>query len=74
MAGPIYFQWQNEILCKDIYPMRVEKLRDFLVYYQEIDLWAEYKNKTDLTADIQEYTQAQKLAAAAAYKMYTSKR
>ena len=30
MAGPIYFQWQNEILCKDIYPMRVEKLRDFL--------------------------------------------
>ena len=74
MAGPIYFQWQNEILCKDIYPMRVEKLRDFLVYYQEIDLWAEYKNKTDLTADIQEYTGAQKLAAAAAYKMYTSKR
>ena len=74
MAGPIYFQWQNEILCKDIYPMRVEKLRDFLVYYQEIDLWTEYKNKTDLTADIQEYTGAQKLAAAAAYKMYTSKR
>ena len=74
MAGPIYFQWQNEILCKDIYPMREAKLRDFLVDFKEIDLWAEYKNKTDLTKDIQEYAQAQKLAAAGAYKMYSSMR
>ncbi len=74
MAQPTYFQWQNEILCKDIYPMREAKLRDFLVYFQEIDLWKEYKNKVDLANDIEEYTQAQKLAAAGAYKMYSSKR
>ena len=72
MAGPVYFQWQNEILLKSIYPMREEKLRDFLVFYKEVDLWKEYKNKTDLTNDIQEYSAAQKLALAAAYKMYKS--
>ena len=74
MAKPVYFQWQNEILCETIYPMRKEKLRDFLVYFQEVDLWAEYKNKSDLTEDIQEYTETQKLAAAAGYKMYSSMR
>jgi len=72
MAKPVYFQWQNEILCETIYPMREEKLRDFLVYFQEVDLWAEYKDKTDLAQDIQEYTDAQKLAAAAGYKLYSS--
>ena len=74
MAQPVYFQWQNEILCKDIYPMRETKLRDFLVFYKEVDLWKEYKDKKDLTRDIQEYTQAQKMAAAAGYKEYISKR
>jgi hypothetical protein len=72
MAEPIYFQWQNEILRKTIYPMRENKLRDFLVYYQEVDLWKEYKNKTDLTKDIQEYTEANSLAAITAYKQYKS--
>jgi hypothetical protein len=74
MTEPVYFQWQNEILCETIYPMRKEKLRDFLVFFQEVDLWAEYKNKGDLTSDIQEYTEAQKLAAAAAFKQYSSMR
>ena len=74
MAESIYFQWQNEILCKSIYPMRKEKLRDFLVFYQEIDLWAEYTNKQDLTTDIKEFTEAQRLSAIAAYKMYSSTR
>ena len=45
MAETMYFQWQNEILLKTIYPLREMKLRDFLVYYKEIDLWAEYKDK-----------------------------
>lgn len=74
MAEPIYFQWQNEILCKDIYPMRLPKLRDFLIYFKEIDLWKEYKTKQDLSKDIAEYTQAQKLAAAGAYELYASKK
>ncbi len=26
MTKPIHFQWQNETLCKSIYPMREEKL------------------------------------------------
>ncbi|MCK5429136.1 MAG: hypothetical protein KAI94_06670, partial [Anaerolineales bacterium] len=46
MSDPIYFQWQNEYLLRTIYPLREMKLRDFLVYYYEIDLWAEYKDKT----------------------------
>ena len=37
-AEPMYFQWQNEVLLKTIYPLREMKLRDFLVYYKEIDL------------------------------------
>jgi hypothetical protein len=45
-SKPIYFQWQNEFLLKTIYPLREMKLRDFLIFYQEIDLWAEYKGKS----------------------------
>ena len=57
MAETLYFQWQDEVLCKTIYPMRLNKLRDFLVYYKEVDLWAEYKNKdiSTLQADVQAY-------------------
>jgi len=47
MSDPIYFQWQNKTLLKTIYPLREMKLRDFLVYYYEIDLWSEYKDKSD---------------------------
>src|SRR5688572_21765666 len=41
----IYFQWQNEFLCKTIYPMREQKLRDVLIYYMEVDVWSQYKDK-----------------------------
>ena len=71
MAQPIHFQWQNEVLCKSIYPMREPKLRDFLVYFQEVDLWVEYKDKKDLASEVEEYTKSQKLVAAAAFKMYS---
>ena len=37
-----YFQWQNEFLCKTIYPMREQKLRDVLIYYMEVDVWSQY--------------------------------
>jgi hypothetical protein len=76
MAEPMYFQWQNEILCKTIYPMREPKLRDFLVYYMEIDLWAQYKNKdiATLKAEVDAYIKAQELAAITAYKSYSSLR
>jgi hypothetical protein len=46
MPDDIHFQWQNEFLLRTIYPMRSTKLRDFLVYFYEVDLWAEYKNKS----------------------------
>ena len=74
MAAPMYFQWQNEILCKTIYPMREQKLRDFLVYYMEIDLWAQYKDKdiASLQADVDAFTRAQELALISAYKEYKS--
>ena len=45
MAELMYFQWQNEVLLKTIYPLREMKFRDFLVYCREIELWAEYKDK-----------------------------
>ena len=73
MAEPLYFQWQNEVLCKTIYPMREPKLRDFLMYYMEIDLWKQYKDKdiASLKVDVDSYTKAQELAAITAYKAYS---
>ena len=73
MVQTLYFQWQNEILCKTIYPMRESKLRDFLVYYEEVDRWAEYKNK-NISSEIKAYQDAQKAAAITAFKTYTTKR
>src|SRR5512141_3190455 len=72
MAETMYFQWQNEILLKTIYPLREMKLRDFLVYYKEIDLWAEYKDqKIDaLQADVDAYIAARQNGFETAYKSY----
>ena len=40
MADPAYyFQWQNPILRETIYPFRMRKLLDVLLYYHESDLW-----------------------------------
>jgi len=68
----MYFQWQNETLLKTIYPLREMKLRDFLVYYKEIDLWAEYKDKKieDLQAEVKAYIAARENAVVTAYKSY----
>lgn len=76
MADQKFFQWQNDILLKDIYPMRLVKLRDFLVFYKEADLWAEYKNKdiSTLAADVKAYDDSMDYARAAAYKKYISSR
>lgn len=76
MAGTLNFQWQNEFLSKTIYPMRLNKLRDFLVYYKEVDLWAEYKNRdiSTLTADVQEYEKGMENARIADFKLYSSLR
>lgn len=73
MAETLYFQWQNEYLLKTIYPLREMKLRDFLVYFAEIDLWAQYKNtdSTTLQQETQAYTKAQATAIAEAYQAYT---
>lgn len=72
MATPLYFQWQNEILCKTIYPMREPKLRDFLIYYMEIDVWKQYKGRdiATLKTEVDAYLSAQDAAAVTAYKSY----
>ena len=69
-----YFQWQNDILLKDIYPMRLVKLRDFLVFYKEADLWAEYKNKNvaTLTADVKAYEDNMDADRVTAFKTYNN--
>jgi hypothetical protein len=74
MAGPLYFQWQNEVLCKTIYPMRLQKLRDFLVFYKEVDLWAEYKNKdiSTLKNDVDAYLKGMENARREEYKRYST--
>ena len=76
MAGTLNFQWQNEILLKTIYPMRLNKLRDFLIYYKEVDLWAEYKDKdiSTLKTDVAEYEQGMENARIADFKLYSSLR
>jgi hypothetical protein len=68
----MYFQWQNDVLLKTIYPLREMKLRDFLVYCQEIDLWAEYKDKKieDLQSEIQMFLTARQKAVTTAYQSY----
>ena len=67
-----YFQWQNEFLCKTIYPMREVKLRDFLIYYMEVDVWSQYKDKdiNALTNEVYAYKKAWELSAVAAQKEY----
>ena len=74
MAKPMYFQWQNEFLCKTIYPMRLNKLRDFLVHYKEVDLWAEYKNKdiSTLQADVQAYVKGIENGRIGEFKKYST--
>jgi hypothetical protein len=52
MDQSLYFQWQNDFLRQTIYPLREMKLRDFLVFYKEIDLWKEYGHKTESAPDI----------------------
>jgi len=76
MAKPVYFQWQNEILRKTIYPMREPKLRDFLVYFQEIDLWKEYKDKTpdEIPEQVRAYEEAQSRSLVEAAEAYGSLR
>ena len=76
MAEPLYFQWQNDVLCKTIYPMREPKLRDFLVYYMEIDLWKQYKDKdiSMLKMEVDAYVKAQELAAGILPKVPTHQR
>ncbi|MGD8402782.1 MAG: hypothetical protein PVJ21_03910 [Anaerolineales bacterium] len=76
MAKPVYFQWQNEILCKTIYPMRLEKLRDFLVYFQEVAVWAEYKEKSldEIPEQVRAYEEAQSATLVRAAETYNSLR
>ena len=40
-----YYAWQNPVLRNTIYPFREMKLRDFLLIYKEVDLWAQNKAK-----------------------------
>ncbi len=74
MPATYFFQWQNPILLKHIYPMRLQKLRDFLTFYKEADLWAEYKNKdiSALAGDVKEYEAGMTAARARELKEYSN--
>ncbi len=72
MADPIYFQWQNEFLLRTIYPLRETKLRDFLQYYFEIEIWQKYKDlqPQDLAGEIQIFRSGQKNKVLEAYDSF----
>ncbi|GAB4572767.1 MAG: hypothetical protein Fur0017_25070 [Anaerolineales bacterium] len=74
MAATYHFQWQNPVLLKDIYPMRQQKLRDFLIFYKEADLWAQYKDRdiSSLAADVAEYEKGMDDARTTAFKQYST--
>jgi len=75
-SSDFQFQWQNPFLLQTIYPLRELKLRDFLVFFREIDLWAEYKNKTDaqLQVEIPAYIDNQKKIMAGMLNLNSSLR
>ena len=73
MTDQAFFQWQNDVLLKTIYPLREMKLRDFLIFYKEIDLWAQYKS-ANLASVQSEYTAARQKATLDAYKTYSTRR
>ena len=61
--NPIYFQWQNDALRETIYPLREAKLRDFLVYFYEIEIWeGDYSKKKleDIPDEVALYQESQK--------------
>ena len=76
MAERVYFQWQNPYLCKTIYPMRTVKLRDFLVYYQEIDIWKQLKGKSidEIPEQVKAYKEAKTKAQLESVAAYASLR
>jgi hypothetical protein len=59
-----HFQWQNEHLKDTIYPLREFKLKDFLHFYQEFEIWEQYKDKNpqdeDFKRDVKTYLSARK--------------
>jgi len=67
------FQWQNQYLCKTIYPMREEKLRDFLLYTMEVDVWSKYKDKNiaSMSGEVFAYQRDWETNAAVALEEYT---
>jgi hypothetical protein len=76
MAESLHFQWQNEFLLKTIYPMREVKLRDFLVFYAQADIWKQYKDKdiATLGTEVADYAAARAKAATVAYAEYQTLR
>jgi hypothetical protein len=73
VAEEFYFQWQNDVLRTTIYPRREVMLTNFLVFYREIELWAEYKNK-DISGEINDYHEQKKLAVEQAVRDYLDAR
>jgi hypothetical protein len=70
MAEPMYFQWQNPVLLRTIYPRRNRKLADFLIYCKEIDLWREHKDKEIREQERAEYIAERDEVVMTAYKSY----
>jgi putative endonuclease len=64
-SEPYFYQWQNPHLLKTIYPFREMKFKDFLMIYQEVDLWANLKsrnvNDPDVSSRLAELEEKSKL-------------
>jgi hypothetical protein len=73
VAEEFYFQWQNDVLRTTIYPRREVMLANFLIFYREIELWAEYKNK-DISGEIRDYHDRKKLVVEQSVQAYLDAR
>jgi hypothetical protein len=70
MAEPTFFQWQNPVLLRTIYPRRNRKLAHFLIFCKAMDLWEEHKDKEVEERDREEYIAERDQALMTAYKSY----
>ena len=76
MPEKIFFQWQNKTLLETIYPKRKEKLIDFLVHFEEIELWKRHEKmpKAEFERRKNQYEEKQADVLKAIVKVYNKEK
>ena len=76
MPEKIFFQWQNKTLLETIYPKRKEKLIDFLLHFEEIELWKRHEKmpKDEFERRKKQYEEKQAEVLEAIVKVYNKEK